>query len=132
MAKYKNESETNINIHIGKKIRKKRIDLNWTQTELANKIKVTFQQVQKYEKGKNSVSSPKLLILSYALNVPITYFFEGFDVIQNQSNFRYEDNPPELNRNNQVRNEKYYPNPNSYSEILDDINSEEEKLKITA
>ena len=56
MAKYKNESETNINIHIGKKIRKKRIDLNWTQTELANKIKVTFQQVQKYEKGKNSVS----------------------------------------------------------------------------
>lgn len=131
MANIKNESEININVHVGKKLRKKRIELGWTQSVVANKIKVRFQQIQKYEKGVNGISSAKLLHLSYALNVPINYFFEGFDVVENISRLTYQDNPPELHKNNQVRNEKYYPNPNSYGEITDQMDMSKQTLKIS-
>ena len=49
-----------------------------TQTKVANAINVTFQQIQKYEKGTNGVSSSRLIQLSNFLKVPITYFFEDF------------------------------------------------------
>lgn len=113
MSKGKIPSEANINQHIGRRLRKKRIELRKTQTQIAEKIHITFQQIQKYENAVNAVSSAKLFFLANALNVPITYFFEGFDVEKNQSNFEYKDNPPELHKNNQIKNEKYYPNPNS-------------------
>tara|TARA_B100000214_G_scaffold96025_1_gene66637 strand:- start:1698 stop:2081 length:384 start_codon:yes stop_codon:yes gene_type:complete len=111
MAKCQDSKETIISQHIGKKIRKRRIELNMTQTELGNQLPTSFQQIQKYEKGTNAVSSPKLLYLSLALKVPVSYFFEGFDVVKGVSNFTYKDNPPELHRGNQVKNAKYYPDP---------------------
>ena len=49
-----------------------------TQTKVAKAINVTFQQIQKYEKGTNGVSSIRLLQLSNYLKVPINYFFEDF------------------------------------------------------
>ena len=49
-----------------------------TQTKVAKAINVTFQQIQKYEKGTNGVSSMRLLQLSNYLKVPISYFFEDF------------------------------------------------------
>jgi transcriptional regulator with XRE-family HTH domain len=52
--------------------------LGLTQTKVAKAINVTFQQIQKYEKGTNGVSSIRLLQLSNYLKVPITYFFEDF------------------------------------------------------
>ena len=52
--------------------------LGLTQTKVAKAINVTFQQIQKYEKGTNGVSSIRLLQLSNYLKVPINYFFEDF------------------------------------------------------
>ena len=56
----------------------RRLSLGLTQTKVANAINVTFQQIQKYEKGTNGVSSSRLIQLSSFLKVPITYFFEDF------------------------------------------------------
>ena len=70
--------EENFNAHLGKKLRMRRLSLGLTQTKVANAINVTFQQIQKYEKGTNGVSSIRLLQLSNYLKVPINYFFEDF------------------------------------------------------
>ncbi len=70
--------EDNFNIHLGKKLRIRRLSLGLTQTKVAQAINVTFQQIQKYEKGTNGVSSNRLMQLSQFLKVPIIYFFEDF------------------------------------------------------
>ena len=70
--------EENFNIHLGKKLRMRRLSLGLTQTKVAKAINVTFQQIQKYEKGTNGVSSNRLMQLSSFLKVPITYFYENY------------------------------------------------------
>ena len=70
--------EENFNIHLGKKLRMRRLSLGLTQTKVAEAINVTFQQIQKYEKGTNGVSSIRLLQLANYLKVPVNYFFEDF------------------------------------------------------
>jgi len=66
------------NKHLGSKLKLRRLTLGLTQTKVAKAINVTFQQIQKYEKGTNGVSSIRLLQLSNYLKVPISYFFEEF------------------------------------------------------
>ncbi len=70
--------EKNFNTHLGKKLRMRRLSLGLTQTKVANAINVTFQQIQKYEKGTNGVSSSRLLQLAVFLKVPINYFYEDY------------------------------------------------------
>ena len=70
--------EENFNKHLGSKLKLRRLALGLTQTKVAKAINVTFQQIQKYEKGTNGVSSIRLLQLSNYLKVPIDYFFEDF------------------------------------------------------
>ena len=70
--------EDNFNKHLGSKLKLRRLALGLTQTKVAKAINVTFQQIQKYEKGTNGVSSMRLLQLSNYLKVPINYFFEDF------------------------------------------------------
>ena len=61
---------------VGKRIRLRRSALSISQTELAERLGLTFQQIQKYERGSNRVSCSRLVELSKALDVPIVYFFE--------------------------------------------------------
>ena len=70
--------EDNFNKHLGSKLKLRRLGLGLTQTKVAKAINVTFQQIQKYEKGTNGVSSIRLLQLSNYLKVHINYFFEDF------------------------------------------------------
>jgi len=70
--------ENNFNLHIGKKLRFQRLELRLTQTKVGNAVNVTFQQIQKYEKGINAVSAERLLQLANYLKVPVTYFYEGY------------------------------------------------------
>ena len=70
--------EDNFNVHLGKKLRMRRLSLGLTQTKVAQAINVTFQQIQKYEKGTNGVSSNRLMQLSAFLKVPIIYFFQDY------------------------------------------------------
>ena len=66
------------NKHLGSKLKLRRLALGLTQTKVATAINVTFQQIQKYEKGTNGVSSIRLLQLSNYLKVAINYFFEDY------------------------------------------------------
>ena len=70
--------ENNFNKHLGNKLKLRRLALGLTQTKVAKAISVTFQQIQKYEKGTNGVSSIRLLQLSNYLKTPINYFFEDY------------------------------------------------------
>ena len=70
--------EENFNKHLGNKLKLRRLALGLTQTKVAKAINVTFQPIQKYEKGTNGVSSIRLLQLSNYLKVPINYFFEDY------------------------------------------------------
>ena len=74
--------EDNFNIHLGSKLKLRRLALGLTQTKVAKAINVTFQQIQKYEKGTNGVSSIRLLQLANYLKVPVNYFFEDFSEYQ--------------------------------------------------
>jgi len=68
----------NFNKHLGNKLKIRRLALGLTQTKVAKAINVTFQQIQKYEKGTNGVSSTRLLQLANYLKVQVNYFFEDF------------------------------------------------------
>ena len=65
-----------IDVHVGSRIRLRRTLLGISQEKLAEAVGLTFQQVQKYEKGANRVSSSRLVDLANALNVAIPYFFD--------------------------------------------------------
>ena len=73
------------NKHLGNKLRMRRQALGLTQTKVAKAINVTFQQIQKYEKGTNGISSLRLMQLSTFLKVPIVYFFEDFPGFTNKT-----------------------------------------------
>jgi transcriptional regulator with XRE-family HTH domain len=65
-----------IDVHVGSRIRLRRTLLGISQATLAEAIGLTFQQVQKYEKGANRVSSSRLYDLGQILDVPLSYFFD--------------------------------------------------------
>ena len=67
---------TEVDRVIGAKLRLRRGELGITQTQLANAIGVTFQQVQKYEQGTNRIGGSRLAGIAKALEVPVSYFFE--------------------------------------------------------
>lgn len=68
-----------VDIYVGKKLRLRRKLLGLSQESLASAVGVTFQQVQKYERGVNRVSASRLSEFAGALKVPIVYFFEGMN-----------------------------------------------------
>ena len=82
------------NKHLGEMLKKRRLALGLTQTKVAKAINVTFQQIQKYEKGINGVSSTRLLQLSNYLKVPINYFFDNYTEYLNRINKTDEDYMP--------------------------------------
>lgn len=64
---------------VGQRLRWRRRELKLTQEQLGEVLGLTFQQVQKYEKGTNRISAGRLFEMASALNVPITYFYEGVE-----------------------------------------------------
>ena len=77
--------EINFNRHLGSKLRLRRLALGLTQTKVAQAINVTFQQIQKYEKGTNGISSLRVMQLANFLKVPVVYFFEDYPAYNNPS-----------------------------------------------
>jgi transcriptional regulator with XRE-family HTH domain len=75
MAKIKRSNP--IDAHVGSRMRMRRMMLGMSQEKLATAFGVSFQQVQKYEKGMNRMGSSRLQHAASVLNVPVSYFFEG-------------------------------------------------------
>ena len=74
-----------VNIHVGNQLRSLRKQHGNSQKELAEKIGVTFQQIQKYEMGRNRVTASTLWEVSQIFNVSILYFYEGYSQKNNQA-----------------------------------------------
>lgn len=70
------EVEFEINLRIGKRIRTRRRELKISQAKLGAHVGVTFQQVQKWEKGKNRIAAGRLQMMCSILEVPISYFYD--------------------------------------------------------
>lgn len=68
-----------IDIHVGRRLRQRRRLLALTQEKLANAVDIRFQQIQKYESGANRISASRLWSLAKALDVSVSYFFEGMN-----------------------------------------------------
>lgn len=66
-----------IDKHVGNRVRMRRLMLHISQTRLGDALGITFQQVQKYEKGKNRISASRLQQMADFLEVPVPFFFEG-------------------------------------------------------
>ena len=66
-----------VDLHIGQCVRHRRWLLGMTQQQLAQSVGIRFQQIQKYESGANRVSASRLWDLSQALDIPVSFFFEG-------------------------------------------------------
>lgn len=66
-----------VDVHVGSRVRLRRNMLGMSQEKLGKAIGLTFQQVQKYERGANRIGSSRLFELSKVLSVPVSYFFEG-------------------------------------------------------
>jgi transcriptional regulator with XRE-family HTH domain len=63
--------------YVGSRVRMRRLMLHMSQERLADQLGLTFQQVQKYEKGTNRISASRLQEISHILEVPVPFFFEG-------------------------------------------------------
>ncbi len=75
----------NVDIHVGKKIRTQRMMSGISQSELGDRIGVTFQQIQKYEKGANRVSASRLVEIANAMSIDVRSFFDEFDAQDNDN-----------------------------------------------
>ncbi|WP_120499649.1 helix-turn-helix domain-containing protein [Roseovarius sp. EL26] len=69
-----------VDVHVGKRVRHRRWLVGMTQQQLAESVGIKFQQIQKYETGANRVSASRLWDIADALDVDVSFFFEGLDV----------------------------------------------------
>lgn len=70
-----------IDAHVGGQVKLRRAVVGMSQTELANRLGITFQQVQKYEKGANRIGASRLYLIAEILNVTVQSFFEGAEAV---------------------------------------------------
>jgi len=68
-----------VDVHVGKRVRHRRWLVGMTQQQLAERVGIKFQQIQKYETGANRVSASRLWDIAEALDVDVSFFFGGFD-----------------------------------------------------
>ncbi len=68
-----------VDVHVGKRVRHRRWLIGMTQQQLAEQVGIKFQQIQKYETGANRVSASRLWDIADALEVPVSFFFEGLE-----------------------------------------------------
>lgn len=71
------ETRSHIDVHVGKQLARARMKMGLNQSEVARMLGLTFQQIQKYEKGTNRMSASVLWTLSEAMDLPVAYFFDG-------------------------------------------------------
>jgi transcriptional regulator with XRE-family HTH domain len=101
-----------VDVHVGARLRQRRTLLGMNQTKLGSSIGLTFQQVQKYEKGTNRISASRLYALSGTLDVPVEYFFSDMPTAVAASS-------PTLGRGRAKKAPSYEPDPMATRETLE-------------
>lgn len=74
------KSPNPVDVHVGSRVRMRRILIGMSQEKLGDALGLTFQQVQKYEKGTNRIGASRLQAIANILGVPVDYFFDGMPV----------------------------------------------------
>lgn len=82
--------------HMGRRLKELRLLKNCSQSKLGKALGVSFQQIQKYERGLNHINGDRLLAIAKALDVSINYFFEGFDEYEEHQGTRRRSAPDPL------------------------------------
>lgn len=72
-------SKQDVDAHVGKRLRLRRTMMGLSQEAIAKAVGITFQQVQKYEKGSNAMNASRLFEFAQFMQVPVAYFFEGLE-----------------------------------------------------
>ena len=101
-----------VDVHVGARLRQRRTLLGMNQTKLGSSIGLTFQQVQKYEKGTNRISASRLYALSGTLDVPVEYFFDDMPTAVAASS-------PSLGGGRAKKPPSYEPDPMATRETLE-------------
>ncbi len=98
-----------IDVHVGTRVRLRRTLMGMSQEKLGDALGLTFQQVQKYERGANRIGASRLFDLSRVLEVPISYFFEEMEADVQSASPRHMvgavDEPPEAVKNAMAKRE---------------------------
>ena len=68
-----------VDVHVGQRVRQRRWMVGMTQQQLGDKVGIKFQQIQKYETGTNRISASRMWDIAAAMEVPVSFFFEGLD-----------------------------------------------------
>lgn len=90
------KSTGSIDKEIGSRVRMRRISIGMSQEKLGDLLGLTFQQVQKYEKGTNRISVGRLVDIARILGVDIHFFFNGIKSVKSEGGFAEEEGPPYL------------------------------------
>lgn len=106
-------SSNPVDVYVGSRLRKRRTALGMNQNSLGQKTGITFQQIQKYEKGTNRIGASRLYEFSKILGVSVDYFFEGFD--SNNSKKSLKDNRSNFN------NKEIFNLIKAFSQIKDPV-----------
>jgi len=77
-----------VDVHVGKRVRHRRWLIGMTQQQLAERVGIKFQQIQKYETGANRVSASRLWDIADALEVPVSFFFSGLEEVDRKAEGR--------------------------------------------
>lgn len=117
-----------IDVYVGQRVRFKRKVMGYTQSDLGEKVGLTFQQIQKYEKGENRISASKLFQIAQTLNTCVSFFFEGYDKVE-RSNTDSEVLVDDKQSINLVQSFKAIKNPKLKKRIMmliDSVSEDEE------
>lgn len=94
MSKHAPRSPNPIDVHVGTRVRLRRQVMKMSQEKLGDQLGVTFQQVQKYERGANRVGASRLWKMSQVLDVPVGFFYDGLDQMDGSAEFAEDDQLP--------------------------------------
>ena len=94
MNKHAPRSPNPIDIHVGTRVRLRRQVMKMSQEKLGDQLGVTFQQVQKYERGANRVGASRLWKMSQVLDVPVGFFYDGLEEMGGSPEFASDDQLP--------------------------------------
>ena len=87
-----------IDAHVGARIRMRRQLINMSQERLGELLGITFQQIQKYEKGSNRISASRLFYAAKTLGVPVTFFYDGLPGTEAGDGLKEENNANDLSK----------------------------------
>ena len=83
-----------IDVHVGRRLRLRRTLLGMSQEKLGDAVRLTFQQIQKYERGVNRIGSSRLYQLSQILDVPVSFFFDDMPPLDESAMLGLSEGPP--------------------------------------